>query len=285
MAVLDAQCVQDFIQCAHNGWLQGWHERNGGNLSYRMKAEEAAELQGAFDESGEWTPLGVTAENLANEYFLVTGTNRYFQNIKQKPAENIGICKLNADGSAYKVVWGLTVGHKPTSEFATHVMNHSVRVKATNGTSRVISHAHPTDVIALTFILENSAKAWSQALWQAMTECVVIFPQGVGVIEWMVCGGPDIARASAQEMEKYAALIWAQHGLFCAGDDFDSTFGMMHAIVKAAEILIKVFSSGKPVLQSIEPEGLRDIAKAFNLPLDESLLEDWDSLALPLLPF
>lgn len=25
---------------ANDGWEQGWHERNGGNLSYRVKPEE-----------------------------------------------------------------------------------------------------------------------------------------------------------------------------------------------------------------------------------------------------
>ena len=40
MKVLDAEFVQGFIRMADDGWQQGWHERNGGNLSYRMKPEE-----------------------------------------------------------------------------------------------------------------------------------------------------------------------------------------------------------------------------------------------------
>ena len=36
MKFLDAEFVQGFIRMADDGWQQGWHERNGGNLSYRV---------------------------------------------------------------------------------------------------------------------------------------------------------------------------------------------------------------------------------------------------------
>ena len=40
MKFLDAEFVKGFIRMANDGWEQGWHERNGGNLSYRVKPEE-----------------------------------------------------------------------------------------------------------------------------------------------------------------------------------------------------------------------------------------------------
>jgi len=273
MNILETPALRAFIACAHNGWLQGWHERNGGNLSYRMTAEEADACRPWFDETGPWLSLGVAAPNLAGECFIVTGTNRYFQNIKEKPEENIGIAQLDEKGGAYRIVWGLTVGHKPTSEFPTHILNHSVRAAATQGKSRVIYHAHPVDVVALTFVLPVTAKAFSRALWQAMTECVVIFPEGVGVVPWMVCGGTEVALATAKEMERFAAVIWGQHGIFCAGEDFDSTFGMMHAIDKAARILLKVMAAGLPVLQTITDANLRAIGEAFGLQINEEFLD------------
>ncbi|MCL2494173.1 MAG: rhamnulose-1-phosphate aldolase [Oscillospiraceae bacterium] len=273
MNILETPALQAFVACAHNGWLQGWHERNGGNLSYRMTAGEAQLCCPCFDESGPWLPLGVEAPGLANAYFIVTGTNRYFQNIKEKPEENIGVAQLSETGDAWRIVWGLTVGHMPTSEFPTHILNHAVRAAATGGRSRVIYHAHPVDVVALTFVLPVTAKAFSRALWQAMTECVVIFPEGVGAVPWMVCGGAEVARATAREMERFAAVIWGQHGIFCAGENFDSTFGMMHAIDKAAQILLKVMAAGRPVLQTITDDNLRAIGEAFGLEINEEFLD------------
>ena len=43
MKILESKFVKGFIKMADDGYQQGWHERNGGNLSYRLKPEEVAE--------------------------------------------------------------------------------------------------------------------------------------------------------------------------------------------------------------------------------------------------
>ena len=55
MKVLDAEFTKGFIRMANDGWEQGWHERNGGNLSYRMKAEEAEMVKEEFKECDHQT--------------------------------------------------------------------------------------------------------------------------------------------------------------------------------------------------------------------------------------
>mgnify|MGYP000778951896 CR=1 FL=1 len=40
MGILDIEIVKGFMRMCNDGWLQGWHERNGGNLTYRMKEEK-----------------------------------------------------------------------------------------------------------------------------------------------------------------------------------------------------------------------------------------------------
>ena len=37
---------------ANDGWEQGWHERNGGNLSYRVKPEEVELIKENFKAEG-----------------------------------------------------------------------------------------------------------------------------------------------------------------------------------------------------------------------------------------
>ena len=56
MKFLDAEFVKGFIRMANDGWEQGWHERNGGNLSYRVKPEEVEEVKENF-EAREWNPI------------------------------------------------------------------------------------------------------------------------------------------------------------------------------------------------------------------------------------
>ena len=40
MAITDSEVIQNYIRMCGDGWDQGWHERNDGNLTYRMRPEE-----------------------------------------------------------------------------------------------------------------------------------------------------------------------------------------------------------------------------------------------------
>ena len=103
------------------------------------------------------------------------------------------------------------------------------------------------------------------------TECPVVFPDGVGVVPWMVPGGRDIAVATSELMKRYDVAIWAHHGMFCSGEDFDLTFGLMHTVEKSAEILVKVLSMGGK-RQTIRPEEFRHLAADFGVSLPERFL-------------
>ena len=269
--------VRGFVRLCNDGWEQGWHERNGGNLSYRLRPEDVDTARKFFDkEPRPWTPLGVEAPTMGGQYFLVTGTGNYMRNVASDPSRNIGIVERSATGDAYRIVWGLDDGGRPTSEFPTHVMNHAVRSAATDGACRVIYHAHPTNIIALSYLLPLDARTFTRVLWKAMTECVVVFPAGVGVVPWMVPGGADIARATSEQMKTFDAVVWASHGLFVSGTDFDSTFGLLHTIEKAADIYgrARAMNGGSgEFLNTITDEGLRQIGREFNVKINEAMLD------------
>ena len=75
-------------------------------------------------------------------------------------------------------------------------------------------------------------------------------------------------------MKQYDVAIWAHHGMFCSGEDFDLTFGLMHTVEKSAEILVKVMSMRPTKLQTIEPQNFRDLAKDFHVTLPEKFLQE-----------
>lgn len=272
MKILESRFVQGFIKMADDGFQQGWHERNGGNLSYRLKPEEVRAITPRLNAPGEWTPIGTSVPGLAEEYFLVTGSGKYFRNIKVDPEVCIAIIELDEKGENYRIRWGLVEGGVPTSELPSHLMNHEVKKRVTNGKHRVIYHAHTTNTIALTFVLPLKDEVFTRELWEMATECPVVFPEGVGVIGWMVPGGREIAIETSRLMEKYNVAIWAHHGMFCSGEDFDLTFGLMHTVEKSAEILLKVLSVTPNKLQTIQPQNFRDLAEGFHLTLPERFL-------------
>jgi len=271
MKILDAEFVQGFMRMSNDGWEQGWHERNGGNLSYRIKTEEIETVKENF-EPKEWKPIGAFVPKLAGEYFLVTGSGKYFRNVIIKPEDSICIIEIDDAGENYRIVWGLVNGGRPTSELPSHLMNHEVKLIATGGKYRVIYHAHTTNVIALTFVLPLKDEVFTRELWEMATECPVVFPGGIGVVSWMVPGGKEIAVATSELMKKYDVAIWAHHGLFASGEDFDLTFGLMHTVEKSAEILVKMLSITPKKLQTITPNDFRSLAKDFNVTLPEKFL-------------
>ena len=60
--------------------------------------------------------------------------------------------------------------------------------------------------------------------------------------------------------------------MFCSGEDFDLTFGLMHTVEKSAEILVKMLSMRPDKLQTITAENFRDLAVDFKVELPERFL-------------
>lgn len=275
--ILENHVIDGFVRMCNDGWEQGWHERNGGNLSYRMRPGEVEAVRHYLKEAGEWQDIGTTVPGLAGEYFLVTGSGKFFRNVILEPENNICLIELNERGDQYRILWGLEKGGRPTSELPSHLMNHEVKKRLSGGKHRVIYHAHTTNVIALTFVLPLKDEIFTRELWEMATECPVVFPDGIGVVPWMVPGGREIAVATSELMKKYDVAIWAHHGMFVSGEDFDLTFGLMHTVEKAAEILVKMLSMRPDKLQTIQPEEFRALAKEFQVTLPEKFLYEKSS--------
>ena len=130
----------------------------------------------------------------------------------------------------------------------------------------------PKELELLYFLASSPNQVFTRELWESATECPVVFPDGVGVVGWMVPGGRAIAEKTAELMEKYDVAIWAHHGMFCSGEDFDLTFGLMHTVEKSAEILVKILSMTPRKIQTITPENFRELAHDFNVTLPEEFL-------------
>ena len=222
-------------------------------------------------EDGEWLEIGTTVKDLAGEYFMVTGSGKYMRNVELDPAANVCLIKVDDAGEKYKIVWGLVNGGKPTSELPSHLMNLEV-CKKRNEQIRVVYHCHPVNTIALTYVLPLDGKVFTREIWEMATECPIVFPEGIGVVPWMVPGGREIAVATSEIMKTQDVAIWAHHGMFACGTDFDITFGLMHTVEKAAEVLVKVLSMTDSKRQTIEPDDFRALNEPFGVQINEKFL-------------
>ncbi len=195
---------------------------------------------------------GFEAPALEGKYFLVTGTGKYFKNVQYDPARNLGLVRLTDGGKNAQLLWGFTDGGKFTSEFPAHMMSHAARL-----------NVDPANLLAMTYVHDLDERAFTRTLWQMCTECIVVFPDGVNVLPWMLCGTNEIGEATAGKMKTARLVVWAQHGIYGAGRDLDETFGLIETAEKAAEIYMKI--AHLPLKNTITDDQLRLLVEHFKV--------------------
>jgi rhamnulose-1-phosphate aldolase len=266
--ILNAPFMVEMIRTATNMYDHGWDERNGGNISMLLDEAEVRKYY-KFPAIVRTIPTGFTAPELDGRLFLVTGTGKYFKNVQYDPAKNLGIVRLAENGAEAEVLWGFSDGGKFTSEFPAHMMSHVARMRV-NPENRVVMHCHPANLLAMTYVHDLDEKTFTRTLWQMCTECIVVFPDGVNVLPWMLCGTNEIGVATAKKMETARLVVWAQHGVYGAGRDFDETFGLIETAEKAAEIWMKI--AHLPLKNTITDAQMHELEAHFGVKAREGYL-------------
>ncbi|MCF0143425.1 MAG: rhamnulose-1-phosphate aldolase [Parasporobacterium sp.] len=267
--ILTAPFLTEMVRTTTNMYAHGWDERNGGNISLLLDEKEVAEY---VDTSSvlRVIPTGFRALSLAGKYFLVTGTGKYFKNVQYDPAANLGLFRIAEDGENAELLWGYSDGGKFTSELPAHLMSHVSRL-AVNPDNKVVMHCHPANLLAMTFVHDLSEREFTRTLWQMCTECIVVFPDGVNVLPWMLCGTNEIGEATAEKMKTARLVVWSQHGIYGAGADLDETFGLIETAEKAAEIYLKI--AHLPLKQTITDDQMHLLEERFSVKAREGYLD------------
>lgn len=261
--------LREMCKTVSNMYRLGWDERNGGNVSLLLDESEVAQYLNP-NKVIRTIPIGFDASELSGKIFLVTGTGKYFKNVEDDPENNLGIIRIASDGKTAELLWGYADGGRFTSELPAHLMSHIARLKV-NPKNRVVMHCHPVNLLAMTFIHSLDDREFTRSLWRTCTECMVVFPDGIGVLPWMLCGTPEIGIATAEKMKDFRLVVWAQHGIYGAGADLDETFGLIETAEKGAEIYLKTLPY--PILQTITDEDLKTIAKFFKVEYKDGWVE------------
>ncbi len=270
--IKSAPFVKEMCKTTANMYRLGWDERNGGNISYLLEEKEVAEyldlskvirtipLAGVNEAEFDVTPL-------LGKIFIVTGTAKYFKNVEDDPETNLGIVRIAKNG--VELLWGYKDGGRTTSELPAHLMCHMARL-ATDPENRVVIHSHPTHTLAMNYVHELDEKKFTHTLWEMCTECIAVFPDGVGILPWMLCGTNSIGVATAKKMEKFRLVIWAMHGIYGAGKTMDETFGLIETVEKAAQIYM--LTAHLPRINTIKDEDMVKLVELFGLDYRKDFL-------------
>ena len=273
--ITDAPFLKEMCLTAANMYRLGWDERNGGNISYMLDENTVSEYHDIRDVKRVVPIMGVNEANfditpLAGKYFIVTGTGKYFKNTASAPENNLGIVRIPEKGRNLEILWGFNDGGRPTSEFPSHMMSHIARLKK-DPKNRVVIHSHPTNLLAMNYVHELDEKKFTHTLWEMSTESIVVFPEGIGILPWMLCGTDAIGRATAKKMEEFRLVIWAMHGIYGAGRDLDETFGLIETVEKAAGIYM--LTAHLPRINTIKDEDMVKLAEFFGVDYRKDFLD------------
>ena len=266
--ILKAPFITELVRTASNMYAHGWDERNGGNISLMLDAAELEDY--GLNKTLRTIPMGFTATSLAGRYFLVTGTGKYFKNFQYYPERDLGLIRIAQNGANAELLWGFSDGGSFTSELPSHLMSHIARLGA-DPKNRVVMHCHPDNILAMTFVHPLDEREFTRSLWRMCTECMVVFPDGVSVLPWMICGTNEIGEATAEKMRANRLTVWAHHGIYGAGRDLDETFGLIETAEKAAAVYLK--TAPFKTLNTITDDDLRVIAKRFGVTPREGYLD------------
>ena len=269
MIINNAPFMIEMIRTLTEMYRHGWDERNGGNVSQMLDGKELAEYLDT-EKAIRVLQTGFTLPELDGKCFLVTGTGKYFKNVQYAPEINLGIVRLKNQGKEADLLWGFTDGGRFTSEFPAHMMSHAARLKI-DPQNRIIMHCHPANLLAMTYIHTLDEREFTRTLWQMCTECIVVFPDGVNVLPWILPGTNEIGEATADKMLSSRLVVWSQHGVYGAGRDLDEAFGLIETAEKAAEIYMKI--ANLPRLSTITDSQMHMLEKKFGVKAREGYLE------------
>ncbi|MCH5157143.1 MAG: rhamnulose-1-phosphate aldolase [Clostridiales bacterium] len=272
--IKQAPFVQEMCKTASNMYRLGWDERNGGNISYLLDEKEVAEyldltkVLRTLPFMG-WNETEFDAKPIEGKIFIVTGTGKYFKNVQDDPETNLGIIRIAKGGKGIELLWGYKDGGRTTSELPAHLMCHMARL-AIDPENRVIMHSHPTYTLAMNYVHELDEMKLTHTLWEMCTECIAVFPDGVGVLPWMVCGTNEIGIATAEKMKEFRLVVWSMHGIYGAGKTMDETFGLIETVEKAAQIYM--LTAHLPRINTIKDEDMVKLAEYFGVKYRKDFL-------------
>jgi rhamnulose-1-phosphate aldolase len=273
MRIEQSWFVAEMIRVTTDMWQKGWDERNGGNVSLRLTKDDVAPYLKTWNNT-RTLKLTEPVEGLDGECFLVTGTGAYFRNVERAPEQNLGIIRVLPRGENVEILWGFGKDGAPTSELPAHLKSHYASQARAGAPKRVIMHCHATNLVSLSYVLELTSANITRALWEGSTECLVVFPDGIGTLEWMVPGTDTIGDATAAALAHHPLALWPFHGVFAAGTTLNEAFGLIDTVEKASELLVNVIAMGGP-RQTISTQNLIDLAKHFGVtPLPSALAQN-----------
>ena len=230
--------VKELTTLTYDMWSKGWDEYNGGNVSCILSDEDLEQLP--RDEPIKQVIVEDIPFDMVGKYILITASGSHFRNLRDHIKRDMGVIRVTEKG--YDIVWGFSENRRPTSELYMHLLAHAQRL-AIDPNHRVVVHNHAPNATAYSLISNHNDKSYTLPLWRVLTESIVVFPDGVGILPWELPGTLAIAQHTVEKLRECRLVVWAFHGILATGRDFQDCFGLIETVDKAAMIHMKTRTS------------------------------------------
>lgn len=260
--------IKELAELSYDMWQKGWDESNGGNISCILTDEDLSFLQ--KDESYK-TTRNIKVQNIpadmVGKYLIITASGSHFRILKNNLTKDLGVILILEDG--YNIVWGFKENKRPTSELYMHLLSHSARLKA-NSHHRVVVHNHANNATAHSLLVAPNDRDYTLPLWKILTESVIVFPDGVGVVPWQLPGTEAIGLATAKKLEKTRIVVWAYHGILATGTSFQECFGLIETVDKAAKIYRETLNVR--ITDGLTEKNIKDFCRQLRISYREDII-------------
>lgn len=263
---IDSYPVRAIADLTYTMWEKGWDESNGGNVSYILSSEELEQLEKETLTNEKVEVLGIP-ENMIGKHILITASGSQFRTLKDHLPTDVGVIKVVEDG--YIKRWGFKGSSRPTSELYMHLLSHNARLEI-DSSHRVVVHNHASNATAYSLISEPNDRAYTLPLWKVLTESIVVFPDGVGVLPWQLPGTLEIGKNTAEKLKKTRIVVWTFHGILATGSSFQDCFGLIETVDKAAKIYMDTLNIKN--YEGLSEENILEVCKSLNIEPRKEIL-------------
>ena len=240
-------------------------EAGAGNISVQLGWE--VEVRRRFPLAEE-IELPLAAPALAGRTLLVTGSGRRLRQISHDPLANIGALSVHDGGTTATLRTAPSrLFERLTSELNSHLAVHNDQVERRDVVFQAVVHAQPMNLTYLSHIeAYRSTEAMNARIIRWEPETIVAVPQGIGVLEFMVPGSPELMAANVAGLREHEIVLWSKHGVM-ARSDLSVTRAVdriEYAETGARYEYMDLVAGGRA--QGLTREELHAVVEAFDVP-------------------
>lgn len=211
--------------------------------------------------------LPVPAPDLAGSTLIVTGSGRRLRDIIDAPTANLACIIVESGGRTGRVFTSSDCSFKRvTSEFNSHLAVHHDQMRSKDIKLHTVLHGQPLHLTYLSHLSDYQDQQYlNRHLLRWQPETILNFPQGIGVLPFILQGSAQLMVESMLAMREHRLVVWSQHGVMARSDD--SIFHALDLIEYAETAAHYEYLNliGGQLSEGLSSEHLRAVSRSWNI--------------------